>query len=129
MSVDIQIMYETPPDFDLPSPPYYRPASSVILTCVVHGASGSVQYRWSFYNSQTYDSWINQWYSITRTHTRLTASNAGLYTCTVTDEDGSAVSASTEMIIVGKNIYVHFVPVVYSRILPTRYGNICSREC
>ena len=42
MSVDIQITYKAPPDFKFSSPPYYRPAGSVSLMCVVNGASGSV---------------------------------------------------------------------------------------
>ena len=71
MSVDIQITYEAPPDFNLPSPPYYRPASSVKLSCVVHGASGSVQ--WSFSSSQTHDSQSDRWQSML-----ITADDAGV---------------------------------------------------
>ena len=94
MSVDIRVTYKAPPDFNFSSPPYYRPAGSVSLMCVVNGASGSVRYEWSFRSSVTYyTSYIR---------ISLTAENAGRYTCTATDEDGSAVSASTEVILVGK---------------------------
>ena len=99
MSVDIQITYKAPPDFKFSSPPYYRPAGSVSLMCVVNGASGSVRYEWSFRSGVTYysESSITSYKRLS-----LTAQNAGHYTCTVTDEDGSAVSASTEIILVGK---------------------------
>ena len=96
VSVDVWVTYKAPPDFKLSSPPYYRPASSVSLMCVVNGASGSVRYEWSFPSSVPYYS------ESSIMSLSLTAQNAGHYSCTVTDEDGSALSASTEIILVGK---------------------------
>ena len=101
MSVDIRVTYKAPPDFNFSSPPYYRPASSVSFMCVVNGASGSVHYEWSFRSGFTY------YLESSITSYSLTAQNAGHYTCTVTDEDGSAVSASTEIILVGKCIILY----------------------
>ena len=54
ISVSIQVDYTPPSDFSLPSPPYYRPASSVSLTCVAHNAVGSVTYQWTSTNTQSF---------------------------------------------------------------------------
>ena len=47
LNVTIKVNYNPPADFPLPSPPYFHPATSVILTCHVEEANGSVSYQWS----------------------------------------------------------------------------------
>ena len=94
----IDVTYNPPSDFTLPSPPYYRPATSVTLTCHTHNATGSVTYQWSstctscFASSSTAQSISD---SI------LTSSDAGVHTCTVTDQDGNTGNGSTPMQLIG----------------------------
>ena len=82
-----------------PTPSYYRPASSVTLTCILYDAIGSVQYQWtssqnlSFVHNKT-DSVIIQ--------RLLTSSDAGIQTCIVTDMFGNTGAAKTEMELFGK---------------------------
>ena len=98
MSVDIEVTYRAPPDFNRFSP-YYRPASSITLQCIAHGATDSVQYQWqstspqSFTHSQTHQ-------SISRN--LLTASDAGIHTCRITDIDGTMVSTSIRILLYGE---------------------------
>lgn len=98
MSVDIQVTYTTPPDFHLPSP-YYRPASSITLECIAHGVSDSVQYQWQSTSLQSFTQTSPTRSS--RSQNRLTASDAGIHTCTITDSDGTMVSASTRISLYG----------------------------
>ena len=100
--------YDPPSDFTHPSPPYYRPASSVTLTCVVYDAIGSVQYKWM---SSQVESFAHQLSVQHIVRNILTASDAGTHTCTVIDELGNTGSASTDMILIGKltfpSIYIY----------------------
>ena len=105
MSVNIEVSYRAPPDFDL-SPPYYRPASSVTLSCVATGASDSVHIQWgsphsgSFTNSNSRIS-PN---SIRSSRDRLTVHDSGIHTCTITDADGTSLSTSVHVKLYGRLI-------------------------
>ena len=98
MSVDILVAYEAPPDFDLPSPPYFRPGSSLTLHCVPQGSSQSIQYQWLSISSQsfTHGSTSSEVHDNT-----LTLYDAGLHTCTITDTDGSTTSHSIQITLYG----------------------------
>ena len=102
LTVSIQVDYPPPFDFHLPSPPYYRPASSVSLTCVVHDdVVGDVSYLWFSTNT---DSFVNGATEETIYQELLTGFDAGNHTCTVTDEMGNTGSAHTTMKLYGKMI-------------------------
>ena len=113
--VSISVSYSPPPDFTLPSPPYYRPATSVTLTCTTHGVTGSVTYHWTSTCSSCFASNIS---SQSITESILTSSDAGLHTCTATDSSGTSASNSTEMKLIGrlffkanngKNCFLNFI--------------------
>lgn len=91
--------YIPPPDFDLPSPPYYRPASSVNLTCRACGATGAVTYKWS---SNCTDCLTSTATTQNVTVSVLQANYAGEHTCTAVDSIGNAGSNSTVMNLTGK---------------------------
>ena len=99
LKVTIEVTYDPPSDFNLPSPPYYRPASTVTLTCRAHSPVGSVSYQWSstctscFASSSTSQS-VSQ--------TMLQSNDAGVHTCTATDSVSNTGRNSTEMKLIGK---------------------------
>ena len=99
LKVSIQVSY-TPPVGDLLRPPDYRVATSVTLTCVVEGASGSVSYRWSSTCTSS-DCFARSSTSSTLTESFLRYEDAGNHTCTVTDGYGNTGSSTTEMRIIG----------------------------
>ena len=104
LTAEIHVNYSRPPDFTL-DPPNYRVASSINLTCVVHGSVGHVSYNWSSTCSE--DRCFVQ-----RKHTESVSTlilrplDAGNHTCTATDFVGRdcnrTASASVIMRIVGK---------------------------
>ena len=95
----IEVTYNPPSDFTLPSPPYFRPATSVTLTCHAHGATGTVRYRWSSTCSSCFASSSS---SQSVSKSILKSNDAGVHTCTVTDADGNTGTNSTEMQLIGK---------------------------
>ena len=98
MSVTIEVSYNPPSDFTLPSPPYYRPATSVTLTCHAHGNITS--YYWTSTCSNY--CFAHGTYSQSISDSILTSNDAGIHTCTATDADGTTGSNSTEMKLIGK---------------------------
>ena len=98
LKVDVQVDYVTPSDFSLPSPPYYRPASSVTLSCVAHSAIGNATYRWT---STEQNSFFHGGTEQNMSQNILTAFDSGIHTCTVTDELGNTGSDHTEMKLFG----------------------------
>ena len=98
-NVSIKVTYNPPSDFTLPSPPYYRPASSVTFTCVAREAVGPVRYQWT--STQT-TSFTHNRSGESISQNVLTANDAGIHTCTATDALGNAGSGSTDMNIIGK---------------------------
>ena len=99
LNVSIQVDYTPPEDFLLPSPPYYRPASSVSLACVAPpDAVPPLTYRWSSTCSSCFTS-NNSSREITIDILR--SSDGGIHTCTVTDAEGHTGSAKTEMRLYG----------------------------
>ena len=92
--------YSPPVDFTLPSPPYFRPATSVILTCYVKTASEDVSYLWSSTNPRSF---VVNHTSSTVSKTILTSDDAGNHTCTATDSTGSN-SSTIKMKLIGKNL-------------------------
>ena len=99
LKVTIDVTYNPPFDFTLPSPPYYCPASSVTLTCRAHNATGSVSYQWSSTCSSCFASRSR---AQTISETILKSNSAGVHTCRVTDSDGNTGSNNTEMRLIGK---------------------------
>ena len=91
--------YTPPDDFHLPSPPYYRPASSVSLACVATNAVGTASYLWFSTNS---DSFANGASGGSISRDILTAFDAGYHICTATDEVGNTGTAMTPMELFGK---------------------------
>ena len=100
MKVNISVSYNPPSDFHLPSPPYYRPASSVQFTCSVYGAIEPIRYYWT--TNSSYPTFAYQRFSPTLRIDRMTASAAGLYTCTILEGDGVVLSASTTIQLDGE---------------------------
>ena len=100
--MDIRVTYYNPPaDFTLPSPPYFRPATSVVLTCYVEGASRNVSYLWSSTNPNS--SFVVNQTTSTVSETMLTSNDTGNHTCSVSDSDGNSGSSTIEMQLIGKN--------------------------
>ena len=88
-------------DFHLPSPPYYRPASSVSLTCVAPtDAVPPLTYHWS---STCSSCSVSENASSAITIDILRSSDAGVHTCTVTDAEGHTGQAHTEMRLFGND--------------------------
>ena len=98
LKVTIAVTYNSPSDFDLPSPPYYRPGTSVSLTCTAHHAVGSVSYRWSSTCSSCFASSSS---SQTISDSILQSNDAGVHTCTVTDSNSNTGSNTTDMKLIG----------------------------
>ena len=99
LRVEIEVTYDPPFDFTLPSPPYYRPATSVTLTCQVHGATGTVSYQWSSTCSSCFASSST---SHTISDSVLQSNDAGVHTCTAVDGNSNNGSNSTEMRLIGR---------------------------
>ena len=99
LKVTIEVTYNPPSDFTLPSPPYYRPATSVTLTCYANHATGTVSYQWSSTCSSCFAS-SSTAQSIS--DTILKSSSAGVHTCTATDSHGSTGKNTTAMKLIGK---------------------------
>ena len=98
IKVSISISYTPPDQYPDYSPPNYRAASSVTLTCVVSGAAGSVAYRWS---STCRECFASKSSSSVVSENLLRSRDAGVHTCTVTDSLGNKANASTWMNIHG----------------------------
>ena len=93
--------YRPPADFTLPSPTYFRPATSVTLTCHVEQASEDVSYQWTSTNPKSFV--VNSKSSIVR-KTILTSDDAGNHTCTATDSSGNLHLSTIEMQMIGENL-------------------------
>ena len=114
LKVTIGITYNPPTDFTLPSPPYYRPGTSVTFTCQAHGATGRVRYRWS---STCASCSANSSSAQSVSDSVLKSINAGVHTCTVTDGSGNTGSKSTEMKVIGmKEVQPTVIIVMYIHI-------------
>ena len=100
--MSIQVNYTPPSDFSLPSPPYYRPASSVSLTCLAHDAVGTTSYLWFSTNTQSF---VNGASGGTITRDILTGFDAGYHICTATDQVGNSGTAMTPMELFGKRTF------------------------
>ena len=90
--------YNSPVDFTLPSPPYYRPATSVTLTCVSDDGTRPLQYHWSSTCSDCFA------FDSSSSHISvniLKSTDAGMHTCTVMDAEGNTGFAVTEMKLIG----------------------------
>ena len=98
LRVEIEVTYDSPFDFTLPSPPYYRPATSVTLTCQVYGATGTVSYQWSSTCSGCFASSST---SQTISSSVLQSIDAGVHTCSAVDNNINTGSDSTEMKLIG----------------------------
>ena len=106
LKVTIDVTYNPPSDFDLPSPPYYRPATSVTLTCRAHHPTGSVSYQWSSTCSSCFASSGS---SQSISDNILQSNDAGFHTCTVVDNIGNTGSKSTEMRLIGKGSCINII--------------------
>ena len=95
----IEVTYDRPSDFNLLSPPYYRPASTVTLTCRAHSPVGSASYEWY---STCSDCFTTNSISQSVSQTILQSNDAGVHTCTATDSVNNTGRNSTEMKLIGK---------------------------
>ena len=98
LAVTIIVTYTPPPDVVDLGPNEYRAATTLNLTCVVEGATGTVSYKWmTSFND-------NDIQSITRNILR--PADTRTHTCTATDDDGNETgSGSIDVIVVGKLPY------------------------
>ena len=96
----IKVTYNPPADFTLPSPPYFRPATSVSLTCHVKEANGSVSYQWSSTGPNSFAVNIS---SSTVNKIILTSNDAGNHSCYANDSTGNRGSTTIKMQMIGKN--------------------------
>ena len=90
--------YNPPHDFTLPSPPYYRPATSVTLTCHAHNATGPVSYRWT---STCSDCFLKGSGSQSVSESILRSNSAGVHTCIAVDSVRNTGWNNTEMKLIG----------------------------
>ena len=97
LEVSIIVDYSPPPDFHMPSPPYYRPASSVTLECVVANGTTPMRYRWTSTCSSCFAYGTSNYINTDI----LTHEDAGIHRCSVTDAEGNTGFATTEMKLVG----------------------------
>ena len=103
LSVSISISYTPPDQYPDYSPPNYRAASSVTLTCVVSDAAGSVSYHWS---STCRSCFASNSSSSSISESLLRSRDAGVHTCTVIDGIGNRKNVSILMNIVGTLKYI-----------------------
>ena len=82
----------------MPSPPYYRPASSVNLECVVANGTSPIRYRWTSTCDDCFASYGSSKHISTDI---LIHEDAGTHKCSVTDADGNTGFATTEMQLIG----------------------------
>ena len=101
LMVIIEVEYPADCHFPSPSPPYFRLASSVNLTCRVEGASGPFYYNWSSTNPKSFV--VNNNSSILR-RAILTSDDAGIHTCNVIDDDNNTGSSTIEMKVKGEDL-------------------------
>jgi len=124
--VFIQIEYSPPSDFTFPSPPYYRPATSVTLTCHAHNIIGSVTYQWSSTCSSCFASSST---SQSVSDNMLTSADAGIHRCMATDADGSTGTNSTVMKLIGERQFDIFdLDVTDKTQNLCRSWNICCQQ-
>lgn len=99
LKVEMNVYYTPPTDFNFPSPPYYRPATSVTISCTTTEAIGQVRYKWS---STAINNFANISSSTNRISTNiLKSSDAGIHTCTLYDGAGNTGNQSTTIKLIG----------------------------
>ena len=108
----IDVAYNPPSDFTLPSPPYYRPATSVTLTCHAHNATGSVSYLWSSTCNGCFASLST---SQTISESVLKSSSAGVHRCKAVDSAMNVGMNTTEMRLIG-TVYNSLMNIVYTEL-------------
>ena len=118
--VSIEMNYNPPSDFSLPSPPYYRPASSITLTCVVNDTIGTLQYQWTSTENRSFAHMKN---GSSISQRLLTAHDAGIHTCTINDQWGNTGTASTEMSLFGTALCALCVTIQLSSIVDNSITN------
>ena len=96
--VSIQVDYNPPSDFSLPSPPYYRPATSVNLRCIAGDGTTPLSYSWSPPCSSCARQSSPHVYNIDI----LTVEEVGTYKCVVNDSVGRSGYATTVIKLIGK---------------------------
>ena len=117
------------------SPPVYRTASSVTLTCVAPGLTGSLSYCW---RSTCSNCFASNSYSQTLSKNILVHRDAGNHTCTVSNNYGISGYNTTEMRINGtfKRMYfflnMQFIFIMHScmycykmSFVTFRYRHVC----
>ena len=136
LNVTILVEYDPLPDFTLQSPPYYRPATPVSLTCVVNDGTPPMGYRWSSTCSNCFASHSRSSHISTSV---LNANDAGTHKCTAYDAEGRSGYATSEMKLIGKfthllsdlhmyTLYFRFIgSVIYIHSMHSRDWYLCSR--
>ena len=100
--------YNPPYDFTLQTPPYYRPATSVSLTCIAINAVGPVRYTWSSTCDRS-RCFAASGTSSTISKDILMSEDVGIHMCSVTDKRGNKGFATTEMKLYGLFTFVVFL--------------------
>ena len=96
----LSIIYSTPTDFNLPSPPFYRTGSTVTFVCTAYRLPEPVRYRWT---STARDIGARNQQSLKITNMRR--SDEEVYICRVTDGHGAITTIRTVLQIHGENVY------------------------
>ena len=113
LNVSISISYSPPDQYPDYSPPNYRAASTVTLTCVVSGAIGSISYRWS---STCRSCFASSSSSSSISEGMLRSRDVGVHTCTVIDGIGNRKNASIQMNIVGTLKYIVRIGMYFNQL-------------
>ena len=87
-----------PCDYKHSSPPYYRPCTSISLTCQAYGADQGLIYSWS---STNIASFVSGSTAQTVSVDMLTYNDGGVHTCCIYDSEGNSGCDKIEMVIKG----------------------------
>ena len=98
MTIDVE--YTPPPRFNRPYPPNYKVNTDVTFTCQAEGASRDVKYQWSSTAERELPVDSNS-----QTLIMLNSSDTGNYTCTAIDAKNNRGSATTEVEVIGENLW------------------------
>ena len=99
LQLTINVDYTSPPDF-VGGSNDYRAASTLLLTCQVTGATGTVTYLWI--STCSSNCFVLGKTDQTISRITLRSSDSGTHTCTATDSVGNSGSASIMANIIGR---------------------------
>ena len=100
IGVRLSITYNAPTDFNLPSPPYYRTASTVTILCTAYRLPEPVRYTWT--STASSFRYFRDQNSQSVQITNMDTSDEGVYTCNVTDGHGTTTAIRTVLQLHGE---------------------------